>query len=203
MIAPFALAAAARQRHCAAMSKSPSPDHSDLPNSHGATSPFSCWLSSPEETTQLAQKIAAQLQPGDCLLLEGPIGAGKTHFARSLIQSLMTTPEDVPSPTFTLVQTYDVADTELWHADLYRLSALEEIEELGLTEAFDDAICLIEWPDRLAELTPSHALHLALALETDLASEHEDRRRLTLTWSDAKWQNRLGDIIRETSNEQS
>ncbi len=185
------------------MSKSPSPDHSDLPNSHGATSPFSCWLSSPEETTQLAQKIAAQLQPGDCLLLEGPIGAGKTHFARSLIQSLMTISEDVPSPTFTLVQTYDVAGTELWHADLYRLSALEEIEELGLTEAFDDAICLIEWPDRLAELTPSHALHLALALETDLASEHEDRRRLTLTWSDAKWQNRLGDIIREISNEQS
>lgn len=185
------------------MTQRPSPDPSDRPNAPQATSPFSCWLSSPEETTQLAQKIAAQLQPGDCLLLEGPIGAGKTHFARSLIQSLMTVPEDVPSPTFTLVQTYDVANAELWHADLYRLSALEEIEELGLTEAFDDAICLIEWPDRLAELTPSHALHLALTLETDLASEHEDRRHLTLTWSDAKWQNRLGDIIREISNEQS
>jgi tRNA threonylcarbamoyladenosine biosynthesis protein TsaE len=185
------------------MTQSPSSDPSDLPNSPGAKTAFSCWLSSPEETTQLAQQIAAQLQPGDCILLEGPIGAGKTHFARSLIQSLMTTPEDVPSPTFTLVQTYDVANAELWHADLYRLSSLEEIEELGLTEAFDEAICLIEWPDRLAELTPSHALHLALALDSDMDAEHEDRRHLTLTWSDAKWQKRLGELIRERSNEQS
>ena len=160
-------------------------------------------LTSPDETARLAIHIAGALRPGDCLLLEGPIGAGKSHFARSLIQHLLGYAEDVPSPTFTLVQTYDIANAELWHADLYRLSALEEIEELGLTEAFDDAICLIEWPDRLAELTPYHALHLALALETDLASEHEDRRHLTLTWSDAKWQNRLGDIIREISNEQS
>lgn len=141
-------------------------------------------LPSPEATADLARRIGTQLCPGDCLLLEGPIGAGKTHFARSLIQSLMDFPEDVPSPTFTLVQCYDVAAGELWHADLYRLSALEEIEELGLTEAFDNAICLVEWPDRLAELTPSHALHLALSLDP----EEEEARLLTLTWSDAKWQ---------------
>ncbi|MEW2912064.1 tRNA (adenosine(37)-N6)-threonylcarbamoyltransferase complex ATPase subunit type 1 TsaE [Leisingera sp. JC11] len=141
-------------------------------------------LNSPEETAELAARIAGALRPGDCLLLEGVIGAGKTHFARHLIQSLMDEPEDVPSPTFTLVQTYDVPAGELWHTDLYRLSSLDELEELGLTEAFDSAICLVEWPDRLAELTPAHALHLALALDP----EHEDRRHLALRWSDPKWQ---------------
>lgn len=143
-----------------------------------------CTLNSPDETARLAAQIAGALRPGDCLLLEGVIGAGKTHFARHLIQSLMEVPEDVPSPTFTLVQTYDVPAGELWHTDLYRLSSLDELEELGLTEAFETAICLVEWPDRLAELTPPHAMHLTLALDP----VHEDRRHLTLRWSDPKWQ---------------
>lgn len=147
-------------------------------------SPATRIVSSPQETADLATRIAAALGPGDCLLLEGPIGAGKTHFARHLIQSLLHFPEDIPSPTFTLVQTYDVPSGELWHADLYRLTSLDEIEELGLTEAFDVSICLTEWPDRLAELTPTHALHLRLALDSDDA----DTRKLTFTWSDAKWQ---------------
>ena len=141
-------------------------------------------LSSPQGTADLATRIAAALGPGDCLLLEGPIGAGKTHFSRHLIQSLLPIAEDVPSPTFTLVQTYDVSTGELWHADLYRLSSLDEIEELGLIDAFESAICLIEWPDRLAELTPTHALNLHLTLDRD----HADTRHLTFTWCDAKWQ---------------
>lgn len=147
-------------------------------------SPVTCTLSSPEKTANLATLIATALRPGDCILLEGPIGAGKTHFARHLIQSLLHVPEDVPSPTFTLVQTYDVPSGELWHADLYRLTSLDEIEELGLIEAFETAICLVEWPDRLAELSPSNALHLRLELNPDDA----DTRKLTFTWSDAKWQ---------------
>ncbi len=146
-------------------------------------SPLHCTLSTPEETAELATDIAGALGPGDCLLLEGPIGAGKTHFARHLIQSLQDHPEDVPSPTFTLVQTYDVPAAELWHADLYRLTSLDEVEELGLLSAFDDCITLIEWPDRLEELTPTHALHLTFSLDPD----GEDARRLTLQWSDEKW----------------
>lgn len=177
------------------MTKSCDQTSSDFPGTSGADSSVSCLLTSAEATAELARHLAAQLNPGDCLLLEGPIGAGKTHFARSLIQSLMVQPEDVPSPTFTLVQTYDVPGGELWHADLYRLSALEEIEELGLFEAFDDAICLIEWPDRLAELTPPHALHLELSLDP----AEEDCRHLTLTWSDAKWQNRMNEIANVTA----
>lgn len=146
-------------------------------------SPVTCSLASAEDTAKLARTIAAALRPSDCLLLDGPIGAGKTHLARHLIQSLMPRVEDVPSPTFTLVQVYDVPGAEIWHSDLYRLTSLDEIEELGLTEAFETAICLVEWPDRLDVLTPKNALHLQFDLDRDDA----DKRRLTFTWSDPKW----------------
>jgi tRNA threonylcarbamoyladenosine biosynthesis protein TsaE len=103
------------------------------------------------------------LRAGDCLLLEGQIGAGKSHFARAFIQARLGRAEDVPSPTFTLVQSYQ-ADVEIWHADLYRLSHPDEVLELGLDEAFDSAICLIEWPDRLGSLLPKGAMRLRFAL---------------------------------------
>ena len=127
----------------------------------------------PDNTQALAVKIAAQLDPGDTLLLHGPVGAGKSLFARAAIQSLQEVPEDVPSPTFTLVQTYDTARGEIWHCDLYRLSDPDEVAELGLLDAMDSAICLIEWPDRLAEMTPDDALHLTflLAIEGEMMKE--------------------------------
>lgn len=143
----------------------------------------SITLNSPEETADLAARLGAKLRPGDILLLEGEIGSGKTHFARSLIQSLMTFPEDVPSPTFTLVQAYDTPPGEIWHCDLYRLSALEEIEELGLSDAFETAICLIEWPDKLGPLTPATALTVHLKTDPNTMG----LRYLTLSWSDPKW----------------
>lgn len=102
-------------------------------------------------------------EAGDCLLLEGQIGAGKSHFARALIRARLGREEDVPSPTFTLVQTYQ-ADVEIWHADLYRLGHPDEVLELGLEAAFDDAICLIEWPDRLGRHLPQGAVRLKLTL---------------------------------------
>lgn len=142
---------------------------------------------SPEQTATFAQNLARMLAPGDVILLEGPIGAGKTHFSRNLIQSLMDPVEDVPSPTFTLVQIYDVPMGELWHADLYRLSHADEVEELGLLAAFEDAVCLVEWPDRLAELSPAHALTLRLSL----VDSEEDARGAELRWQDPKWDQRL------------
>lgn len=117
-------------------------------------------LDTPSATTEIASRIGACLIAGDTLLLHGDIGAGKSYFARALIQSLQDRPEDVPSPTFTLVQTYETQLGEVWHADLYRLSDPGEAEELGLTDAFSSAICLIEWPDRLASLAPKGALSL-------------------------------------------
>jgi tRNA threonylcarbamoyladenosine biosynthesis protein TsaE len=113
-------------------------------------------------TQRLAACIASRLHPGDTLLLEGGIGTGKTAFARALIRATTGNPaEDVPSPTFTLVQTYPSPRGEIWHTDLYRLSHPDEARELGLTEAMDHAICLVEWPGRLGDLAPDGALTLS------------------------------------------
>jgi len=121
--------------------------------------------------TEIATRVAGHLSAGDCLLLSGPVGAGKTHFARSIIQAMLSRLEDVPSPTFTLVQTYDTSSGEVWHADLYRLFHIDEMAELGLEDAFDTAITLIEWPDRLGDLRPVRCLELDFSmpdLESDL-----------------------------------
>ena len=141
---------------------------------------------SAEETAILAAELGETLHIGDTVLLSGPVGAGKTHFARHLIQSVLRVPEDVPSPTFTLVQTYDTQIGPLWHADLYRIMSVHEIEELGLVEAFDTAICLIEWPDRLGSLEPLNALLLVFEEGSD-----ENARRLTASWTDPRWAKRL------------
>lgn len=143
---------------------------------------FTRKLKSEAETARLAQSIAARITSGHTLLLDGPVGAGKTHFARAFIKALLEHEEDVPSPTFTLVQTYETKAGPVWHADLYRLSSDHEVEELGLFDAMDDAICLIEWPDRLGSLAPEHAAWFAL-------SPQDDERHLTVTWSDVKWTN--------------
>ncbi len=140
-------------------------------------------MQSQDHTARLAEQIGAGLGPGDCLLLDGPVGAGKTHFARHLIWSLMDVPEDVPSPTFTLVQIYETRAGELWHGDLYRLSATHEIEELGLTEAFERAICLIEWPELLGPLAPTGAL--SLHFQPDSAKE--DARQIILETAADRW----------------
>ena len=111
----------------------------------------------------LARRLAKVLDPGDTLLLSGPLGAGKSHVARALIRDWAANPnEPVPSPTFTLVQSYSTPRGDVWHADLYRLFDPDELIELGLDEAFGQALCLIEWPDRLAPDWPENAglLHL-------------------------------------------
>lgn len=145
-----------------------------------------CTFHSAEDTAKSAARLGAVLMPGDVILLTGDVGAGKTHFARALIQSLLFEPEDVPSPTFTLVQTYDTPKGEIWHADLYRLTSTAEIEELGLSDAFDNAICLIEWPDRLGDLRPDGALELTLT-----QAGQQDARHLACAWGDEGWNQRV------------
>lgn len=124
---------------------------------------LSLFLPAEEDTDRLAQWLAERLQAGDAVLLSGPIGAGKSHLARAFIRARLGRFEDVPSPTFTLVQTYQADDVEIWHADLYRLSHPDEVLELGLDEAFETAICLIEWPDRLGPLAPENAIRIGLS----------------------------------------
>lgn len=152
------------------------------------TSSVCLTLRSPEETGRAAALLAQRLAPGDVILLNGPVGAGKTHFARHLIQSILSEPEDVPSPTFTLVQTYDTHRGTLWHSDLYRIASTHDIEELGLAEAFDTAICVVEWPDRLGKLAPYDALTLWME-----QGPEDDARELTATWADPKWADRTQD----------
>lgn len=142
---------------------------------------------SPDATAKIAESLGALLSAGDVILLSGPVGAGKSHFARALIQSRLAAlgrSEDVPSPTFTIVQSYDLGNIELWHADLYRLSGPSECDELGLPEAFETAICLVEWPDRLGDLCPPGALHLTL-------EPQGDARRLHFATDSAAWRLRL------------
>lgn len=116
----------------------------------------------------LGTALSNILQPGDTILLEGPIGAGKSHLARAIIQTRLAAEnrwEDVPSPTFTLIQSYETKAAQIMHADLYRLGDPDEVFELGLETAFETAICLIEWPDRLGSDRPEQALTLKLQMD--------------------------------------
>ena len=139
----------------------------------------------PPETKALAIRIRKNLQNGDIVLLKGEIGAGKSHFARSLIQAAMDKVEEVPSPTFTLVQTYDTKIGSIWHADLYRLSDQSEIFELGLIDAFGKEIVLVEWPDRLGHLEPQDALKIEIVILEN------DKREVIFSTSSRMWEERL------------
>jgi tRNA threonylcarbamoyladenosine biosynthesis protein TsaE len=137
-------------------------------------------------TERLARAIAPHLGAGDMVGLTGGLGAGKSTFARALIAARLAAlgrAEDIPSPSYTLVQTYDLGGTELWHADLYRLAAPAELAELGLEDAFAAAITVVEWAERLGPLLPARRLMLAL----DLTPGAEDARRARLSAHGAGW----------------
>ena len=115
------------------------------------------------ETQAIAHDFATRAQPGDVYCLSGPMGAGKSVFARHFIRTLLKDKDaEVPSPTFTLVQIYDLDDTAIWHFDLYRLEDAEEIYEIGWEDALFNNIVLIEWPERLASLKPPHAIDITI-----------------------------------------
>ncbi|WP_193366586.1 tRNA (adenosine(37)-N6)-threonylcarbamoyltransferase complex ATPase subunit type 1 TsaE [Pelagibius marinus] len=120
-----------------------------------------------EATERLGRALAAILRPGDVVALYGDLGAGKTALARALIRALPgpegAAEEEVPSPTFTLVQVYERDPAPVWHFDLYRIEDPAEVHELGLSEALGEGITLIEWPERLGGLLPAEALSLTLS----------------------------------------
>jgi tRNA threonylcarbamoyladenosine biosynthesis protein TsaE len=145
-------------------------------------------------TAILGRKLARLLRRGDVVALKGGLGVGKTTLAREIVAALSPVATEVPSPTFTLVQTYPVqlADgpagpqpCELWHFDLYRLDRADQVEELGLDEALADSVSLIEWPELVERYLPGDRV-----LSVELTLEAGGARSVTLSGGGA-WRDRL------------
>ena len=139
-----------------------------------ASARFEQWFDTPEALAAFGGEIAALLAPGDAVCLWGPLGAGKSTLARGLIRALTSPDEEVPSPTFTLVQLYAGRDFPIAHFDLYRLKSADEAYELGLDEALDLGVAVIEWPERLGDALPPSRLDIELTLPSP--GEAEGRR---------------------------
>jgi tRNA threonylcarbamoyladenosine biosynthesis protein TsaE len=150
------------------------------------TAPITLSLPDEAATQALAARAARLARPGDAILLDGPLGAGKSAFARAFLRAASSNPGlEVPSPTFTLVQSYDLPEGVAHHMDLYRLEGPDALPELGWEEA-REGIVLVEWPDRLGPYTPPDALRLTLA-----PAEAPDARIATLAGWDAARLNAL------------
>ena len=145
----------------------PAPYHLDLPDLAA--------------TEALGRRLAALLRPGDAILLEGPLGAGKTALTRALLRAACGDPAlEVPSPSYTLVQSYDAPRFTLHHFDLWRLDGPEALAELGFEEA-RAGVVIVEWPDRLGPLTPPDALTIALR-----HGQGEARHAILTGWPDRR-----------------
>ena len=142
-------------------------------------------------TERLAERLAQAAHAGDVIALIGELGAGKTALARAFIRYLSDPDEEVPSPTFTLLQTYTCEAGEIYHFDLYRLEDPEDAIELGIEDAFADGITLIEWADRLGDLLPADRLDLKLAMGWGPSG-----RRATLR-GHGRWMAKLAESISE------
>ena len=157
-------------------------------------------LSDLAATQRFGGFLAAQLKAGDVIALSGVLGAGKSALARAIIQAIDPTEDEVPSPTFTLVQHYALADgTPLWHLDLYRIDEAQEAMALGLEDAFVDAVCLIEWPDRLRKFLPK--TNLSIHLYADITTDVSDDTALgsSVRFADVTapphWADRITDVV--------
>ncbi len=147
-------------------------------------------LASETATADLAGRIARISKAGDVIALRGELGSGKTSFARGFIRALGRGDEEVPSPTFTLVEIYEFLGGKpaVWHFDLYRLEKSEDVYELGFEEALGEAVLLIEWPERLGSLLPRERLDVELS-----AGATPDARRVRLS-GDRGWMRRLAGL---------
>src|SRR5580692_4774428 len=133
---------------------------------------FNATLPNEQATWRFMADIAAALEPGDLVTLSGDLGAGKTTFARALIRHLAGDETiEVPSPTFTLIQTYELPRFTLVHADLYRLSGAAELAELGFDDLPEGAVVMMEWPDRAAGFLPPDRLDITFALAPALGPD--------------------------------
>lgn len=143
-------------------------------------------------TAGLGRRLAGLLRRGDVVALKGGLGAGKTTLAREIVAALSPEATEVPSPTFTLVQTYPVqlagGPAELWHFDLYRLDRADQVDELGLDEALAGAVSLIEWPELIERQLPRDRI-----LSVELTLGVDGARSVTLSGGKS-WADRLGNL---------
>lgn len=146
-------------------------------------------LSNADATARLGASIAGRLKPGEAVLLHGPLGMGKSTLARGLIRALTRPDEDVPSPTFTLVQFYE-SDPPVAHFDLYRLTRPEEASEIGLDEALDEGCVVIEWPERLGQ---DPAAWLGPDRLSVTLADVDGARRATVSGAGA-WESKMMDL---------
>ncbi len=142
-------------------------------------------------TEALAAKIAGICGAGDLIALHGPLGIGKSVFARAFIRARAGADEEVPSPTFTLVQPYDCEPAPIYHFDLYRLNQADEILELGFEDALADGTVLVEWPDRLGPYMPRDRLDIEI-----MQGARENARIIRLT-GQGYWRARVSDVIND------
>src|SRR5579875_3272378 len=151
-------------------------------------------FSSPEALEAFGGRLAAVLQRGEAICLSGPLGAGKSTLARGLIRALTSPDEEAPSPTFTLVQTYQGARLTIAHFDLYRLRSAQEAFEIGLDEALDVGAAVVEWSERLGDDQPVDRLDVRL----DIA---EDGARLATLKGHGVWTGREPDLLRSARDD--
>ncbi|MTI11120.1 tRNA (adenosine(37)-N6)-threonylcarbamoyltransferase complex ATPase subunit type 1 TsaE [Curvivirga aplysinae] len=157
-------------------------------NLDDATRPlYSLTLEDEAATKHIAERLGNVLVAGDVVCLWGDLGAGKSTFARALIQSRQKQAGQAPSPTFTLVQTYETDREDIYHYDLYRLEDENEVLELGIDEAFSEGISLIEWPDRLGSYLPWDRLDILL----NHAEQGGDVRQIEIHTTHARWADKL------------
>lgn len=141
-------------------------------------------------TVRVARALAHVAGARDILALHGDLGSGKTAFARGFVRALTRADEEVPSPTFTLAQTYPVNGLVIHHFDFYRIESPDDAWEIGVEEAFADGIALIEWPERVAGILPADRLDVYLEASPDGS---DTARRIVLS-AGPSWERRLEDI---------
>lgn len=140
-----------------------------------------------QDTKEIGQKLAKYAKRGDCYALFGTLGMGKSVMARSFVQELCGD-EEVPSPTFTLVQLYDAPEYTIYHFDLYRLKSAEEIFELGMEDALYDGVCLIEWPEKMAQYLPRNCIKITI-------TPNNEERIITISSADEQKLTRIKEAL--------
>ena len=137
-----------------------------------------------ESVYNLGGILADYVRPGVVFCLSGDLGSGKTTLARAIIRNACNNVGEIPSPTFNLVQSYEVgADFEIWHLDLYRLNNIEEAIMLGLEEALIEHCCIIEWPGLIEPIMPAHSIYIQLDFQDRNSSSLSNQRMITIKTS--------------------